>query len=49
MGIKNYLWFAENSEKKIYLDITLTQSYHYENTPIQIYRKLYLEKVKIFR
>ena len=22
---------------------------HYENTPIQIYRKIYLQKLKIFR
>ena len=24
-------------------------TYHYENTPIQIYRKFHLQKLKIFR
>ena len=25
------------------------EKYHYENTPIQIYRKFHLQKLKIFR
>ena len=28
---------------------TTSIKYHYENTPIQIYRKFYLQKLKIFR
>ena len=31
------------------LDFGYPQNAHYENTPIQIYRKFYLQKLKIFR
>ena len=31
------------------LPLILKPDFHYENTPIQVYRKFYLQKLKIFR
>ena len=38
------LW-AKTADDKLVMVIF----YHYENTPIQIYRKFHLQKLKIFR
>ena len=44
--IGNVLWTFEWSS---YSPDMRAQCPHYENTPIQIYRKFYLQKLKIFR
>ena len=42
MKIKPHKWYCMKAQLQI-------RRGHYENTPIQIYRKFHLQKLKIFR
>ena len=44
----SYLWHKEEKEINI-MEHCKPSKYHYENTPIQIYWKIYNQKLKIFR
>ena len=43
------MWPLYCDEAACYLGMKWYLTFHYENTPIQIYRKFHLQKLKFFR